>query len=219
MPLSLQTRLLRALSEGEVMPLGAQTPLPVKLTVVAASHRDLRRLIAEGVFRDDLYYRLCGATLHLPPLRLRADKAFVMARVLQQEGQQIGVQAELSEAAQDILFNLAWPGNIRQLRNTIRFALALCDDGYIEPHHLPNELQAEGGLAEFVPPALPRSTEPVNVLLPSDLSAGLQQAQSLLQALRKHRWNVTAAATELGICRATVYRQMKRYQIVSPTQQ
>jgi transcriptional regulator of acetoin/glycerol metabolism len=219
MPLSLQTRLLRALSEGEVMPLGAQTPLPVKLTVVAASHRDLRRLIAEGVFREDLYYRLCGATLHLPPLRLRADKAFVMARVLQQEGQQIGVQAELSEAAQDILFNLAWPGNIRQLRNTIRFALALCDDGYIEPHHLPNELQAEGGLAEFVPPALPRSTEPVNVLLPSDLSAGLQQAQSLLQALRKHRWNVTAAATELGICRATVYRQMKRYQIVSPTQQ
>lgn len=219
MPMPLQTRLLRALSEGEVMPLGAQTPLPVNLTVVAASHRDLRRLIAEGVFREDLYYRLCGATLHLPPLRLRADKAFVIARVLHQEGRQIGLQAELSGATQDILLNFAWPGNIRQLRNAIRFALALCDDGYIEPHHLPSELQGEGGLAELAPPALPRSTQPVNTLLPSDLSAGLQQAQTLLQALRQHHWNVTAAATELGICRATVYRQMKRYHIVSPTQQ
>jgi len=219
MPLALQTRLLRALSEGEVMPLGAHTPVPVKLTVVAASHRDLRRLIADGNFREDLYYRLCGATLHLPPLRLRADKAFVMARVLEQEGQQIGMQAELSKAAQDILFNFAWPGNIRQLRNTIRFALAICDDGYIEPHHLPSELQGDAGLTEAVAPEQPRPAQPLTTLLPSDLSAGLQQAQGLMLALRKHHWNVTAAALELGICRATVYRQMKRYHIVSPTQQ
>jgi len=211
--------LLRALSEGEVMPLGAHTPVPVKLTVVAASHRDLRRLIADGNFREDLYYRLCGATLHLPPLRLRADKAFVMARVLEQEGQQIGMQAELSKAAQDILFNFAWPGNIRQLRNTIRFALAICDDGYIEPHHLPSELQGDAGLTEAVAPEQPRPAQPLTTLLPSDLSAGLQQAQGLMLALRKHHWNVTAAALELGICRATVYRQMKRYHIVSPTQQ
>lgn len=229
MPLALQTRLLRALSEGEVMPLGAKSPMPVKLTVVAASHRDLRRLIAEGVFREDLYYRLCGATLHLPPLRLRADKAFVMDRVLAQEGRQIGVQAELSEATQDILRNFAWPGNIRQLRNAMRFALAICDDGFIEPHHLPSEVQgdalSEVGLTDPIPAALasPQSTalavSPINTLLSSDLSAGLQQAQRLMLALRKHHWNVTAAASELGICRATVYRQMSRYRIVSPTQQ
>jgi len=219
MPLALQTRLLRALSEGEVMPLGAQKPLPVKLTVVAASHRDLRRLIADGVFREDLYYRLCGATLHLPPLRLRADKAFVVARVLAQEGEQIGVQAELSEATQDILRHFAWPGNIRQLRNVLRFALAICDDGYIEPHHLPGDLQDEGRLVELDPPALPAPAQPIHTLLSSDLSAGLQQAQRLLLALRKHHWNVTAAALELGLCRATLYRQMKRYNIVSPTQQ
>jgi transcriptional regulator of acetoin/glycerol metabolism len=219
MPMSLQTRLLRVLSEGEVMPLGAQTPLPVNLTVVAASHRDLRRLIAEGVFREDLYYRLCGATLHLPPLRLRGDKAFVIARVLQQEGRQIGLQAELSEAALETLSGFAWPGNIRELRNVIRFALAVCDDGYIEPHHLPNELQGEGGLVDFDAPALVPPTERVNTMLPSDLCAGMQQAQALTSTLRKHHWNVTATATELGICRATVYRQMKRYNIISPTQQ
>jgi len=217
MPMPLQTRLLRVLSEGEVMPLGAQTPLPVTLTVVAASHRDLRRLIAEGVFREDLYYRLCGATLHLPPLRLRADKAFVMGRVLQQEGQQMGVQAELSEAALALLTGFAWPGNIRQLRNVIRFALAVCDDGTIEPGHLPGEIHGETGLADFAQPALLPPAKASNTLLQSDLSGGMQEAQILLLALRKHHWNVTAAAGELGICRATVYRQMKRYNIISPT--
>ena len=219
MPLFLQTRLLRVLSEGEVMPLGAQMPLPVNLTVVAASHRDLRRLIAEGLFREDLYYRLCGATLHLPPLRLRADKAFVIGRVLQQEGQQIGLQAEISDAAQQALQDFAWPGNIRQLRNAIRFALAICDDGYIEPHHLPNEMQGESGLADFDSPVLVPPPQPVTTLLSSDLCAGMQQAQTLTLSLRKHHWNVTATANELGICRATVYRQMQRYSIVSPKQQ
>ena len=218
MPMHLQTRLLRVLSEGEVVPLGAQLPLSVNLTVVAASHRDLRRLIAEGLFREDLYYRLCGATLHLPPLRLRADKAFVIARVLQQEAQQIGLQAKISEVAQDSLLNFTWPGNIRELRNAIRFALAVCDDGDIELHHLPSELQVGGGLTDLNPPAFLPPAQPVTTLLPSDLCAGMQQAQTLTSALRKHHWNVTAAATELGICRATVYRQMQRYNIVSPKQ-
>jgi len=218
MPMPLQTRLLRVLSEGEIMPLGAQTPLPVNLSVVAASHRDLRRLIAEGVFREDLYYRLCGATLHLPPLRLRADKVFVIGRVLQQEGQQVGVQAGLSEATLALLTGYAWPGNIRQLRNVLRFALAICDDDTIEPHHLPGEMHGDTGLADYARSAQPIPAEPVNTLMQSDLSAGLQQAQCLLQALRKHHWNVTAAAQELGICRATVYRQMQRFNIVSPTQ-
>lgn len=217
MPMQLQTRLLRVISEGEVMPLGSQIPQPVNLTVVAASHRDLRRLIAEGLFREDLYYRLCGATLNLPPLRLREDKTFVIARVLQQEAAQVGVQAEISEPALEILLKFAWPGNIRQLRNVIRFALAICDDDHIQPDHLPGELYGDQVL---VPPeqlALLQPSEPINKLLQSDLSSGLQQAQNLLQTLRKHQWNVTATASELGICRATVYRQMKRFNIISPT--
>ena len=215
MPKHLQTRLLRVLSEGEIMPLGAELPVPVDLTVVAASHRDLRRLIADGVFREDLYYRLCGATLHLPPLRLRSDKLFVIERVLQQEGGQLGLDAAISASALELLLNFAWPGNIRQLRNVIRFALAICDNGYIEPAHLPGELYGEEEIiTDATPPALP-----VTTLLQSELSSGLLQAQTLLVALRRRHWNVTAVASELGICRATVYRQMKRFNIVSPTQQ
>ncbi|MEI7535957.1 MAG: sigma-54-dependent Fis family transcriptional regulator [Comamonadaceae bacterium] len=218
MPMHLQTRLLRVLSEGEVMPLGAEMPVPVDLTVVAASHRDLRRLIAEGVFREDLYYRLCGATLPLPPLRLRTDKKFVIERVLQQEGLQLGIEGHISSRALELLLNFAWPGNIRQLRNAIRFALAICDNGYIEPTDLPSELRGEEE-AGATPgtPLLPNA--PLRTLLPSDVSGALMQAQALLLALRRQHWNVTAVAKELGICRATVYRQMKRFNIVSPTQQ
>ncbi len=219
MPLHLQTRLLRVLSEHEIMPLGADTPLAVDLTVVAASHRDLRRLIADGLFREDLYYRLCGATLHLPPLRLRADKSFLIDRILQQEAQQVGQDAQLSDSALASLLKFDWPGNLRQLRNALRFALAVCDGGYIKATDLPQELIA----AEPGDPASPAESS----LASTSLSASLQVAaakqtpvaEKLLAALRQHRWNVTAAARDLGLCRATVYRRMKRYHIVSPTDQ
>ncbi len=218
MPMHLQTRLLRVLSEGEVMPLGAETPVPVDLTVVAASHRDLRRLIADGVFREDLYYRLCGATLHLPPLRLRSDKEFVIDRVLQQEGEQIDVDAEISGSALALLLKFAWPGNIRQLRNVIRFALAVCDDGYVEPMHLPSELYSEEDAGDSVAPPLRLQGVPARTG-PDAVGAGQQPAETLISALRRHHWNVTAVSNELEICRATVYRKMKRFNIISPTRQ
>lgn len=215
MPLHLQTRLLRVLSEHEVMPLGAEKPVPVELSVVAASHRDLRRLIAEGVFREDLYYRLCGAALHLPPLRLRSDKTFVIARVLKQECEQMGIDAQFDDAALDLLLNFSWPGNIRQLRNVIRFSLAVCDNGYIETAHLPQELYDENE-RDLFERKLPMAVTP----LPNENCDGVvSEAGTLSAVLRKNHWNITAVSQELGICRATVYRQMKRFNIISPTHQ
>ena len=149
---------------------------------------------------------------------MRTDKRFVIDRVLQQEGLQLGVDTHVSARALELLLDFAWPGNIRQLRNVIRFALAVCDSGQIEPAHLPSELRPEEE-----PPALdvtPRPREAVlKTLLPSEVSLGLLQAQTLLLTLRKRHWNVTAVAGELGVCRATIYRQMKRFNIVSPTRQ
>lgn len=215
MPLQLQTRLLRVLSEHEVMPLGAEKPVPVELSVVAASHRDLRRLIADGVFREDLYYRLCGASLHLPPLRLRTDKAFVIACVLKQENEQMGTDAQIDDEALDLLANYSWPGNIRQLRNVIRFALAVCDNGYIEASHLPQELYGDND-RDLHEKRLPLADAPS-----ADEHSEVEDSEAgmLSAVLRKHRWNITAVSQELGICRATVYRQMKRLNIVSPTHQ
>ncbi len=228
MPLSLQTRLLRVLSEREVTPLGASTPVPIELTVVAASHRDLRQLIADGSFREDLYYRLCGATLLLPPLRLRTDKSFIINRIMQQEGAQMEVDARISDAAFSLLEKFSWPGNVRQLRNVIRFALAVCEDGYIETHNLPQELEINtvstpaehplvvGHSTQSLQQSASAAGAVVNI---SEIAEATASSYNLLSLLRKHRWNITAVANELNVCRATVYRHMLREKIVPPTHQ
>jgi transcriptional regulator of acetoin/glycerol metabolism len=204
MPLHLQTRLLRVLAEREVLPLGAEKPIPVNLTVIAASHRDLRKLIAEGRFREDLYYRLCGAILFLPPLRERRDRDYLIERLLAAEGAELGTDAQPTPAARAALLAHDWPGNVRQLRNVLRFALAVCDGSRITLEDLPAELMTAG--AHDAHTAVPEA------------ALARDEAASLDAALRRQRWNITAAAAELGICRATVYRQMKRFGIVPPNQ-
>ncbi|WP_024303002.1 sigma-54-dependent Fis family transcriptional regulator [Pseudogulbenkiania sp. MAI-1] len=206
MPLHLQTRLLRVLSEREVLPLGADKPVRVELTVVAASHRDLRKLIAAGQFREDLYYRLCGATLFLPPLRERQDKRYLIERVFAEEAAQSGQSPVLADEALACLLDYPWPGNVRQLRNVLRFALALSDGVSVEIGDLPHELVEGGALVEAAAPAVPPPTP-----MPEQDEGG-----ALLAALKRHKWNVTAVAAELGICRATVYRHIKKFGIISP---
>lgn len=112
MPLQLQTRLLRVLSEKEVLPLGADKSVPVDITVLSASHRDLRKLVGEGKFRQDLYYRLCGATLHLPALRDRQDRSYIIYRILGQEASQLGCRPRIDEGAMELLLRYTWPGNV-----------------------------------------------------------------------------------------------------------
>lgn len=206
MPIQLQTRLLRVLSENEVQPLASDKNVSVNLTVISASHRDLKELVAAQKFREDLYYRLCGATLHLPGLRDRQDKDYIIQRILQQEAQQLGASPWIDEAAMDLLRKYQWPGNVRELRNVIRFALAISDDGILV-EHLPPILRGVGDVASRQALSQAESLE----LKPDD-PAGLLRA-----CLRKHKWNITAVASELDLCRTSVYRQMKRFGIVPPT--
>jgi transcriptional regulator of acetoin/glycerol metabolism len=206
MPLHLQSRLLRVLSEREVMPLGAEKPIPVDLRVIAASHRDLRQLIAGQCFREDLYYRLCGATLHLPALRERHDKDYLIARIAQEEARQLDMCAELTPATLALLRACPWQGNVRQLRNVLRFALAMSDNGLIDTDALPPEiLEATRNVQPEPPPATGNPSEDDRAVL--------------LAALRRNKWRITKVAAELGIARATVYRQMERFGIVAPNQQ
>jgi transcriptional regulator of acetoin/glycerol metabolism len=132
MPLALQARLLRVLSEGEVMPVGAARARPVDVRVISASHRDLPAQVRSGALREDLYYRLAAATLALPPLRERADFDWLVDRLL-------GDRARLAPAARAALQACPWPGNLRQLGNALAVALALCDGGVIERADLPPE--------------------------------------------------------------------------------
>lgn len=218
MPLQLQTRLLRVISEREVVPIGADKPIPVDLTIIAASHRDLRRLIADNVFREDLYYRLCGATLHLPPLRARTDKEFLIHRLLQLELGDAADQVFISADALQRMNSYSWPGNIRELRNALRFALAICDDRQIQTANLPPELQ-EFDATECAAqnPSVEHSQSQPNSSF--EASEASPESAQITAALSRNHWNITAAARELRICRATVYRHMKRLNIVPPNHQ
>ncbi|CAD5371441.1 Acetoin catabolism regulatory protein [Rubrivivax sp. A210] len=222
MPLQLQTRLLRVLSESEVMPIGGSRPIRVDLTVIAASHRDLRTMIADGRFREDLYYRLCGATLHLPALRERADKEFLVESLLRIEAQETGAVVGISPDALEVLMAHGWPGNIRELRNVLRYATAMSEMGVIRAQDLPAEVlpgpqdkAASAGPRGWAGLAAPAAkAEPVAVPV---AAPAVDEGEALRASLRKHRWNITAVAADLGICRATVYRHMKRLHIVPPT--
>src|SRR3984885_12139492 len=139
MPLMLQTRLLRVIEEREVVPLGSEQALPVNLHVISATHRDVLQMIQTGDFREDLYYRLNGVTLHLPLLRDRGDKTDLIRTLLREENDgQDGIK--IDEDAFRKLMQYSWPGNIRQLRNVLRTASALCREGVIRASNLPQEI-------------------------------------------------------------------------------
>jgi transcriptional regulator of acetoin/glycerol metabolism len=203
MPLHLQTRLLRVLSESEVLPIGAERPVLVQLNVIAATHRDLRDRVRDGSFREDLYYRLSGAVLQLPPLRERADRGYLIERLCEEEAQRLGLEVQLDAEALQAMLRYGWPGNVRELRNAMRYAVAMCRDGVVTLDDLPGEIGHAGAAAQ-----------PVQALLP-DAGSDLGGAR-LLAALKQYKWNITAAADALGLCRATIYRQMKRYGITPP---
>ena len=172
MPLELQARLLRVLDERQVTPLGTEDSYPVDFQLISASHQNLPALVREGRFREDLYYRLAGIELLLPPLRERSDKRELMRKMLLAEG---GPDASLSPEAERALLAHAWPGNIRQLRHVLRTATALADGQPIGQQHLPAlrlDL-ARGALVQLAAgPAHPVAAAP------SGLAAGAANADS-----------------------------------------
>ena len=211
MPLMLQTRLLRVLEEQEIVPLGSESPIKVDLHVLAASHRNLRDMIARGTFRDDLYYRLNGITLELPALRERADKERVIHHALAAETGN-GRPAAIERDALQRLLAYPWPGNVRELRNVIRTALAICDGGVIRRIDLSREIR-EAETVKLAPP----SSEPRIAVIPDGPGAAnpLQVAEraALLSVIEDCHGNMTRVAMQLGMSRNTLYRRIKRHGI------
>jgi transcriptional regulator of acetoin/glycerol metabolism len=213
MPLMLQTRLLRVIEEREVVPLGSDQPIPVSLHVISATHRDIRQMIEDGEFREDLYYRLNGITLHLPLLRDRGDKADLIRTLLQEENSD-QESIEIAEDAFQKLLGYSWPGNIRQLRNALRTASALCRDGIIRMSNLPQEiLHTETRTSVAASTAANAETAAAIVNLPS---AALRDAEcaALLRELERMHWNISRTAQALGISRNTLYRKIHKHNIV-----
>ena len=226
MPLELQARLLRVLDERQVTPLGTEETHPVDFQLISASHQNLPDLVAQGRFREDLYYRLAGIELALPALRERSDKRELIRSML--AGESRG-EASLSPEAEKLLMDHPWPGNLRQLRHALRSAAALADGKPITREHLPG-LIASGARcaallaapADLAAPALPTgpmvSVAPPASAEPQPLLVKLNPIQAneravLVQMLEQHRWNVSNVAKALDISRNTLYRKLHKLHI------
>ena len=202
MPLHLQARLLRVLEDREVIPLGGETPIKVDIRLISATHKDLLRKVDEGSFREDLYYRLNGISLQMPPLRNREDRRALIQHLLKQEAG--GDSVTIEDNALDALDNFEWPGNIRQLRNILRTLIGLCDDDVIRLDDLPEDILFDGELGDSAPRSRPQN--------PLDIA----ERETILRELEAAHWNVTRVASKLNISRNTLYRKMKRFDIRPP---
>jgi sigma-54 dependent transcriptional regulator, acetoin dehydrogenase operon transcriptional activator AcoR len=217
MPLALQARLLRVLDERKVTPLGAEETLDVDFQLVSASHRPLAQMVAEGRFREDLYYRLCGFEVSLPPLRDRADKRELIDEMLALESDGRG---RLAADARALLEGHRWPGNVRQLRHALRSALALAgDDALIGAEHLVGlrsivvaEPEAPRPVAASTSADNATRGEPAGELPPLN-PIQKKEREGLLQLLEEHRWNVSNVAKALDVSRNTLYRKLHKLHI------
>jgi sigma-54 dependent transcriptional regulator, acetoin dehydrogenase operon transcriptional activator AcoR len=219
MPLELQARLLRVLDERQVTPLGTEETQAVNFQLISASHEHLPTRVREGRFREDLYYRLAGIELQLPPLRERSDRRELVNTMLAAEA---GGSATLSAEAERLLLNHPWPGNIRQLHHVLCTAAALADGRPIGREHLPSLMPSLPGPAvgDSLPPTLP-ARAPSAATLPAgedglpvkfnQIQAG--ERQVLLQLLEQHRWNVSNVAKALDVSRNTLYRKLHKLHI------
>jgi transcriptional regulator of acetoin/glycerol metabolism len=206
----------------------------VDFQLISASHQHLPDLVRQHKFREDLYFRLLGIELRLPPLRERQDKRELMWGILQAEA---GPAAHLSEDAEEVLMRYPWPGNVRQLRHVLRTAAALADGTCITPAHLVSlpeqlKLDASGQAAQSCPeqeaqamkveadPSEPDVVHPDHTAVPHG-QAGLgtltllqrHERQALIQLIEDQHWTMSRVAHRLGVSRNTLYRKLHKLQI------
>jgi sigma-54 dependent transcriptional regulator, acetoin dehydrogenase operon transcriptional activator AcoR len=210
MPLPLQAHLLRVLQERQVTPLGSAKSVPVDVALICATHRNLREMISAHAFREDLYYRLNGLAVKLPPLRERSDLAALVRRILDAEPS--ARHLRLAPEVLQLFEAFSWPGNVRQLYNVLRTAAVMAgQEREITHEHLPDdfleEARGHGGAAVVVSTA---AAEPVSAP-PVASPASLQELelQAIRDALEAAGGNISAAAKRLGVSRNTIYRKLR----------
>jgi transcriptional regulator with GAF, ATPase, and Fis domain len=201
-PLHLQVKLLRVLQEHTYERVGDSQTRRTNARIIAATNRDLRRLVADGRFREDLYYRLRVFPIELPPLRSRREDIEPMAQLLlSRVGSRTGRALRLSPEAVRVLLSYEWPGNVRELENALEFAATVCQGQTLQPEDLPPEISPAGALPpeESVPPSRPRAAA----------AAQPEAERELRVALEQNRWNRVATARALGVSRSTLWRRMR----------
>ena len=214
-PLDVQAQLLRFLENGEVLPVGDTSPVRVDVRVVAATHRELEQMVRDGLFREDLYYRLHVLHVHVPPLRERpADVPPLVAAFLREVNAHHGTSVRIQDDAVALLAAQPLPGNVRQLKHVVeRLVVAAGEPGVVLRSHVASELGGvtSGGAAPSTPPAAAGLVADDGRSL-AEVLAGVER-QMIERALARAP-NVSAAAKELGISRSSLYDRMERLGIV-----
>jgi DNA-binding NtrC family response regulator len=200
LPLPLQVKLLRALEAGEVKPVGSPRPRRIDVRIVCATHRDLKKLVRAGAFREDLYYRLVGISVELPPLRERKDDIIPLAEYfLAQES--IGVERRFSADARGRLLAHRWPGNARELRHVVQLAVVLSDSTTIRP----SALRIDDGIACCPEPGSAGGQELIDL---RGKTLDHLEAVAIRAAWERHAGRRGAIARELGIARSSLLRKL-----------
>jgi len=202
---SSQAKLLRVIEDGAVVPVGSNKPTMVDVRIISATNQDLTKLIEEKKFRQDLYFRIKGVNITLPALRDRVeDIPDLVDYFLKEAAVEVGSNvADITEAAQTALSNYDWPGNIRQLRNTIRTMVVMCDRDKLDVQDIPPEITQRRQLTD--------GTRPTAAL--GDVSLDQLEKQAIEETLAKTKGNREKAAKILGIGERTLYRKIKEYNL------
>jgi transcriptional regulator with GAF, ATPase, and Fis domain len=199
---STQAKLLRVLQEREFVRVGGNRAIPCDVRIIAATNRDLKKMMAEGDFREDLYYRLSVFPIQVPALRERPEDIPVLARhfvAKALDDLRIPGPLALAEATIQTLVRYPWPGNIRELQNVIERSVLMSDGNVLGPHHLPPDLLA----------AAADNSEPVTTL-------DSHERALILKALVEQNWNQSQAARVLGITRDLLRHRIKKYGLQRP---
>jgi DNA-binding NtrC family response regulator len=198
LPLPLQVKLLRVLQEQTIRPVGATAPVRIDIRVIAATNRDLAAQVAQRAFREDLFYRLNGIVIELPPLRARTEDVVPLAvRFLHTFADRQGKDApSLSPEAVALLLRHPWPGNVRELEKAMERAVVLAGTEVLQPEDLPPAIR---GTADGADPA------------PGGRTLAEVEKAHILVILHRHAWNQARAAEELGISRTTLWRKLREY--------
>jgi DNA-binding NtrC family response regulator len=225
MPLDLQTALLRAIETHTIVRIGGQRVIPVDVRIIAATHKDLREEARRGNFRADLFYRLNVLTITIPPLRDRVDDLpLLMQHFLQRQSRVVGRTLTIHPDAMAAIQSYTWPGNIRELENTLERVTYLMPQSTITLEDLPLELRQSAAHIEAVHVhsqhhASSETQQQTSLSRANGLNAsralkahsGQAEVQAILQALQSSNGQVTRAASLLGISRTTLWRKMAKY--------
>jgi len=204
-PLTTQAKLLRVLETKQFIRIGGTRPINVDIRIITATNRNLAERVSQGLFREDLFYRINVFPVHLPPLRERKDDIALLVNAFMHELRS-GTQKRItgvSPAVMDIFMRYHWPGNIRELKSALEYAFLVAESGLVETQHLPSRLQS----------ALKTETTPPDATTDSNGTAGPEEKAQLIEALRKAGGNQSRAAAILGVHRMTVFNRMRKYGI------